>query len=108
MACQYFVLRRDVQHNNTICLTSCSANTSGLLFAGVAPVYLAMVPLSTYITKPDSVVQKLVEAAIGLIPGGTVSSDRMIPALAVLYTFWTFGGSGAVSAAGLAASRSGA
>jgi uncharacterized MAPEG superfamily protein len=47
----------------------------------------------------------LIDAVIKLIPGGSIPSDRIIPALSALYVFWTFGGSGAISSAGQAMSR---
>lgn len=71
-------------------------------------MYLALVPLTSYLTKPDSICQSLTHALIKLLPGVGVSSitaGRAIPALSALYLFWTFGASGAASAAGQAMSR---
>ncbi|KAL1609912.1 hypothetical protein SLS60_001577 [Paraconiothyrium brasiliense] len=83
-------------------------NPSGAALLGAAPLYLALIPLTSYLTKPNSVVQKLSETLIRLIPGvgmSTVSSGRAIPALSAIYLFWTFGASGAASAAGQAMAR---
>lgn len=71
-------------------------------------MYLALVPLTSYLTKPDSICQSLTHALIKLLPGVGVSSitaGRAIPALSALYLFWTFGASGAASAAGQAMAR---
>lgn len=47
----------------------------------------------------------LVDGTVRFIPGYASSSGRVIPALSTLYIFWTFGASGAVSAAGQAMAR---
>lgn len=60
-------------------------------------------PVTTYITKADGIVQKLVETIVGAIPGARL--DRAIPALGAFYVFVTFAASGAASVAGQAASR---
>ena len=84
----------------------CSTNPSGLAVAAFGPVFLAAVPITSYITKPGGFVQSAVETFLKLVPGtSTISSDRVIPALSGLYIFWTFAGTGAISAAGQAASR---
>jgi len=60
------------------------------------------------LTKPDSIVQSLTHALIKLLPGvstAAITSGRAIPALSALYLFWTFGASGAISAAGQAMGR---
>ncbi|KAI0568690.1 hypothetical protein TUN199_11882, partial [Pyrenophora tritici-repentis] len=44
-------------------------NPSGAMVMGAAPMYLALIPLTTYLTKPDSVTQSLVHALIKLLPG---------------------------------------
>ncbi|OSS51940.1 hypothetical protein B5807_03637 [Epicoccum nigrum] len=83
-------------------------NPSGAIILAAAPMYLALVPLTSYLTKPDSICQSLTHALIKLLPGVGVSSitaGRAIPALSALYLFWTFGASGAASAAGQAMSR---
>ncbi|KAF1829058.1 hypothetical protein BDW02DRAFT_185056 [Decorospora gaudefroyi] len=52
--------------------------------------------------------QSLVHALIKLLPGVTpaaITSGRAIPALSAIYLFWTFGASGAISAAGQAMGR---
>ena len=63
-------------------------------------MYLAGIPLAISMTKPGGYVQTGLEAVMSLIPGGTIAKDRAIPALSAIYVFWTFGGSGAFSAAG--------
>ncbi|CAI7604142.1 unnamed protein product [Penicillium glandicola] len=80
-------------------------NPSGIFFAATAPVYLALVPISAAITKPGSIVQKLVEVVINCTVGSNAAPDRAIPALTVLYAFWTFAGSSALSGAAQAMSR---
>jgi hypothetical protein len=73
-----------------------------------APMYLALVPLTSYLTKPNSIVQSLTHALIKVLPGvgvNSITSGRAIPALSALYLFWTFGPSGAASAAGQAMAR---
>jgi uncharacterized MAPEG superfamily protein len=64
-----------------------------------APMYLAVVPLATYITKPGGTVQKILESALKLFPGDPVANDRVIPALSAIYLFWVFAGTGAFSVA---------
>jgi len=66
-------------------------------------LFLALVPVTTYITKENGIVQKLVETLVGAVPGATM--DRAIPALGAFYVFVTFAASGAASAGGLGASR---
>ncbi|KAF1978654.1 hypothetical protein BU23DRAFT_550061 [Bimuria novae-zelandiae CBS 107.79] len=83
-------------------------NPGGAALVGFAPMYLALIPLTSYLTKPNSTVQKLSETLIKLVPGigvSSISSGRAIPALSAIYLFWTFGASGAVSAAGQAMGR---
>ncbi|RYO31467.1 hypothetical protein AA0113_g10097 [Alternaria arborescens] len=83
-------------------------NPSGAMIAAFAPMYLAAIPVTSYLTKPNSVMQSLVHALIKLIPGVTttaITSGRAIPALSAIYLFWTFGASGALSAAGQAMGR---
>lgn len=83
-------------------------NPSGLALMGAAPLYLALVPVTSYLTKPDSIVQSLTHALVKLLPGvsaAAITSGRAIPALSALYLFWTFGASGALSAAGQAMGR---
>jgi uncharacterized MAPEG superfamily protein len=66
---------------------------------------LAVTPLAIYLTKPGGTVQKVLETALKLFPGGPVANDRVIPAISALYVFWTFGGTGAFSVAGQAMAR---
>ncbi len=55
-------------------------------------------------TKPNGVLQSVVQGALKVIPGG-VAPGRTIPALSALYLFMTFGATGALSAAGQAMGR---
>lgn len=83
-------------------------NPSGAMVMAAAPMYIALVPATSYLTAPDSICQSLVHALIKLLPGidtPTITSGRAIPALSALYLFWTFGASGALSAAGQAMGR---
>ncbi|KAH7372038.1 hypothetical protein BKA66DRAFT_469117 [Pyrenochaeta sp. MPI-SDFR-AT-0127] len=83
-------------------------NPAGLAVLAATPMYLALIPLTSYLTKPDSITQSLTHALIKLIPGvgvTSITSGRAIPALSALYLFWTFGASGAASAAGQAMGR---
>jgi len=74
--------------------------------AAAGPVFLALVPVTTAVTAPNSFVQKAVETLLALIPGSSsIPKDRAIPALSAFYIFWTFAATGAASAAGLGASR---
>lgn len=50
--------------------------------------------------------QKVIEFAISLTGCSDVAFDRAIPALTLVYAIWTFAGSGAISVAGQAMSRS--
>ncbi|CAF9919354.1 MAG: hypothetical protein GOMPHAMPRED_001757 [Gomphillus americanus] len=100
-------------------------NPGGAVVLAAAPMYLALIPLTyvirhissdrfeliyfrSYLTNADSTVQKLGETLINLIPGvasSSMTSGRAIPALSAIYLFWTFGASGAASAAGQAMAR---
>jgi len=83
-------------------------NPSGAVVMAAAPMYLAFIPLTTYLTAPNSILQSLTHALIKLLPGvasPSITSGRSIPALSALYLFWTFGASGAISAAGQAMGR---
>jgi len=78
------------------------------MLLAAAPMYLALVPLTSYLTTPNSICQSLTHAVIKLLPGvgvSSITSGRAIPALSALYLFWTFGASGAASAAGQAMGR---
>ncbi|KAF1939206.1 hypothetical protein EJ02DRAFT_457157 [Clathrospora elynae] len=80
-------------------------NPKGAMLMAAAPMYLAIIPVTSFLTKPNSIMQSLTHALIKLVPGvGTLSitSGRAIPALSAIYLFWTFGASGAISAAGQA------
>jgi len=74
--------------------------------AGVGPLFLALIPVTNYITAENGVVQKAMETLLAAIPGNaSISKDRVIPALSAFYIFWTFAATGAASAAGLGSSR---
>lgn len=74
--------------------------------AAIGPVFLAFVPVTSYITAPNGVVQKAIETLLATIPGtANISQERVIPALSAFYIFWTFAATGAASAAGQGASR---
>ena len=76
------------------------------MMAAVGPVFLAVAPLTTYLTPENGVVQKLIETLLVTIPGGgSIPKDRTIAALSVWYIFVTFAASAAGSAAGVNASR---
>ncbi|KAI8943657.1 hypothetical protein NX059_001642 [Plenodomus lindquistii] len=85
-------------------------NPGGAAVMLAAPMYLALVPVTSFLTRPDSIVQSLTHALIKLLPGvgaTAITGGRAIPALSALYLFWTFGASGAISAAGQAMGREG-
>jgi hypothetical protein len=70
--------------------------------------FLIAVPVTTYITAPNGVLQSFVEAAVRIVPGTVdIPKDRIIPALSALYIFMTFGATGAASGAGQAMGREG-
>jgi uncharacterized MAPEG superfamily protein len=77
-------------------------NTSIDSHANKAKVFA---PVASAITAPNGIVQSAIDTALSLV-GGDITSDRAIPALALLYGFWSFAGSGALSVAGQAMSRS--
>jgi len=81
-------------------------NLNGILMAGAPAAYLAVVPLTSYMTAPGGVLQSFIEAAVRLVPGtANIPTDRVLPALSALYIFVTFCATGALSAAGQAMSR---
>lgn len=69
------------------------------------PFYVGSVPLAIYLTKPGSVFQQVLENSLKLIPGGPIANDRVIPALAAMYLFWTFPLTGALSVSGQGMAR---
>jgi uncharacterized MAPEG superfamily protein len=87
-----------------------SVNPSGLLIGPIfTPLYLAFVPLTSYLTRPgpgllNSTLNALTYRMIPSLPKPLPDSAR-IPALAALYTFVAFGATGAFSAGGQAAGR---
>ncbi|CAG8137976.1 unnamed protein product [Penicillium nalgiovense] len=82
-----------------------SIHPSNITTSSIASFETSWATASTAITKPESTVQKLIETLIDYTVGSDVASGRTIPALAVLYAFWTFAGSGSLSVAGQAMSR---
>ncbi|KUJ08309.1 uncharacterized protein LY89DRAFT_677179 [Mollisia scopiformis] len=81
-------------------------NSNGILMIAFGPIFLAFIPVTNYITTPNSLVQKAIETLLAAIPGSaSIPSNRVIPALSAFYIFWTFAATGAASAAGLGASR---
>ena len=85
-------------------LSKTSVNPSGAAIGGFAAAYLVGVPITSFITKPEGVLESLVQRISKVIPGG-VAPGRTVPALSALYIFMTFGASGAFSAAGQAMGR---
>lgn len=85
-------------------LTSSSQNTSGALVAAASGLYVAGIPLTSWLAQPGGMLEKLTNAIVRTITGNS-TTDRAVPALAALYLFWTFGVSGACSAAGQAMAR---
>jgi hypothetical protein len=58
-----------------------SVNPNGLIMAAFGPVFLAFIPVTNYVTAPNGLVQKAIETLVSLIPGSSIPSDRVIPAL---------------------------
>lgn len=81
-----------------------SVNPSGAAISGFAAAYVAGVPITSTITKADGLFHGLLQRVLEVFPGG-VAPGRTIPALTAIYVFWTFGASGAISAAGQAMGR---
>lgn len=79
-------------------------NPGGIAVSAFAAVYLGLLPVTSYLAK-TGVMTSLVDLTARMVPGST--SERVIPALGALYVFWTFGASGAISAAGQAMGREG-
>jgi uncharacterized MAPEG superfamily protein len=81
-------------------LTHCSVNPGQIAIpAIVVPLYLGSAPLAFYLTKPGGAFQRVLEAALRMVPGGPIANDRVIPALAAVYLFWTYPFTGAFSTA---------
>lgn len=84
-----------------------SENPSGLLLTGFSALFLAAIPLTSYITQPNSIFEKslngLTSTLTHLIPSSspTSSSTNKIATLATLYLTVTYALSGAASAAGI-------
>lgn len=82
-------------------------NPKGIIVAITALGYLGFLPVSSYAAHTE-ILHKVIERVAGLVPGFSASassSSRIIPALSAIYVFWTFGASGALSAAGQGMSR---
>lgn len=85
-----------------------SENPSGLLLTGFSALFLAAIPLTSYITQPNSIFEKslngLTSTLTHLIPSSsssTTTSTNKIATLATLYLTVTYALSGAASAAGI-------
>lgn len=83
-----------------------SENPSGLLLTGFSALFLAAIPLTSYITQPNSIFEKslngLTSTLTHLIPSSSpTSSTNKIATLATLYLTVTYALSGAASAAGI-------
>lgn len=102
MACKYsFPARRDFS-------LLCSVNPKGLLSAGVGVIFIAAVPLTSFLTQPGGLVEKAVYGSMRTLAwagtaGATsaISQKSMIPALSALYIAMTYALTGAASAAGV-------
>ncbi|KAF8854246.1 hypothetical protein BDZ45DRAFT_747695 [Acephala macrosclerotiorum] len=53
---------------------------NGLLMTAIGPVFLAVIPITNYLTSSNGVVQKAISTLINLIPGN-IPKDREIAAL---------------------------
>jgi hypothetical protein len=62
-----------------------SVNPAGIYTAAYTPLYLAFVPVTSFLTKPNGVLESVIRGLTKLIPGGVVPENRTIPALAALY-----------------------
>lgn len=83
-----------------------SENPSGLLLTGFSALFLAAIPLTSYITQPNSIFEKslngLTSTLTHLIPSSSpTTSTNKIATLATLYLTVTYALSGAASAAGI-------
>lgn len=82
-----------------------SENPSGLLLTGFSALFLAAIPLTSYITQPNSIFEKslngLTSTLTHLIPSSSPTSTNKIATLATLYLTVTYALSGAASAAGI-------
>ncbi|KAI7111550.1 hypothetical protein KC352_g35781, partial [Hortaea werneckii] len=82
----------------------------GLAFAGFGAVFLAAIPLTSWIAQPNSLVEKAVNGVCASIAyigsagaSSKVSNGGKIAALSTLYIAMTYALSGAGSAAGVEA-----
>ncbi|KAJ9606304.1 hypothetical protein H2200_009265 [Cladophialophora chaetospira] len=81
-------------------------NPSGGFAVFYTPLYLAFIPVTSYLTRPSGILEKTITTTIKYTPGlSTTTPARTIPALSALYVFFTFGASGVFSVAGQAMSR---
>lgn len=85
-------------------LTKYRVNPGGAAITAFSAAYLVFVPVTSYLAR-TGVLGSLTEGVARFVPGYTVGSGRTIPALSMMYIFWTFGASGAISAAGQAMAR---
>lgn len=81
-------------------------NPSGFKFLGIAPpIFLAAVPLSSWLCQPGGIVGKVVNGLVRTTvyvgsagSSSNVSLGRTVPVLSAMYLFLTYGIGGASSA----------
>ncbi len=76
------------------------------MLGAIGAVYFGVIPVTSYFTQPGGAFESVLNAFIRvLLPSSDkMPADRVIPALAAVYSFFTFVGTGAFSVAGLNAS----
>lgn len=85
-------------------------NPAGLSMVAFGPVFLAAIPLTSWLAQPNSLIEKAVNGVVNTVgylssagSTSTVAQSGKIAALAGLYVTVTYAFSGAASAAGQAA-----
>ncbi|CZT23341.1 uncharacterized protein RCC_09054 [Ramularia collo-cygni] len=85
-------------------------NSKGFAMAAAGPVFLAAIPVTSWITQPGGLLEKVINGLIGGVglfasagASSSVAQGGKIAALAALYASVTFAISGATSVAGQAA-----
>lgn len=85
-------------------------NTNGFLWASAGPVFIALVPVTSWLTTPGGLVEKAVHGLINTTAfigsagsTTTISKAGAIPALTAVYIAVTYALSGAASVGGVAA-----
>lgn len=80
----------------------------------MAPVFLAAIPVTSWLAQPNGVLEKLVNGLLSTTTyiftagsSSTISPAATIPALSAIYIFFTFGFTGAASAGAQAAGTRG-